>query len=67
MTEIILKEFNLNLDDEEKLISDLEKISLIHSFGTGLIFSAPFFRIMARQQPYFGVKKVSLMVNSEKS
>ncbi|MCK5149993.1 hypothetical protein KAJ87_03650 [Candidatus Pacearchaeota archaeon] len=33
MTKITLAEFNLHLDNKEKLISDLEKISYIHSLG----------------------------------
>jgi hypothetical protein len=66
MTKITLKEFDLDLDNEKKLISDLEKISFIHSLGTGRIFNSPFFRIKAQQQPYFGIKKISLSAMSKK-
>ncbi len=65
MTKITLAEFELNLDDKEKLISDLEKISYVHSWGTGIVFSSPFFRINSNQQPYFGVKTISLETKSK--
>lgn len=62
MAEIILREFNLDLDNKEDLLSKLEEISLIHSGGSGGIYSSPTFRIEFGQQPY-EVKKITLYVN----
>ena len=64
MTEIILKEFDLNLKDKEDLLSNLEMISLIHSRFSGAVFPSPTFRMTYGQYPY-EAKIITLYTDSE--